>query len=185
MTKEKKRTFKILTLAALLLIAVMGGVLLREYLMLRRIQATLKSAGSALPAQKDAKKEEVNPTAIRQPLIAQVSRSADGSRVKARVGFAAFKKMVESHPELISRWGRVGWKVLEDIPGLCLRSLAADAPFRVLGVEAGDCITHIDGETVNQPMRNMGIWLTLGARSRLIVDTLRGGRRISYELSRY
>lgn len=184
MTTKHKRTFKILTLTALLLIAVMGGVLLREYLMLRRIQATLKSAGNVLPGQKDTK-EEVNPPAIRQPLVAQVSRSADGSRVKARVGFAAFKRLVESHPELISRWGRVGWKVLDDIPGLCLRSLAADAPFRILGVEAGDCITHIDGETVNQPMRNMGIWLTLGARSRLIVDTLRGDRRISYELSRY
>ncbi|HRP69792.1 MAG TPA: hypothetical protein PLY93_09710, partial [Turneriella sp.] len=81
-------------------------------------------------------------------------------------------------------WGKLGWKVLGDIPALCIRRLADETPFSVLGVLEGECITHIDGETVNQPTRNFGIWLTLSSRKTLDIDTLRLGRKMSYHLTK-
>lgn len=171
-----------IAIALLLLIAVSAGVLLREYLMLKKIQATLRQSPSQVKnePQRNVPAEDVPET----PLVSAVSRSADGRHVRARANFSVFKKKVEAHPELLRQWGRVGWKVLGDVPALCVRSVADDAPFRPLGVQGGDCITHIDGESINQPMRNMGIWLTLPARSRLKIDTVRGEKRISYELVR-
>ena len=180
--KSPRRALKVITVTALLLLAVSAGVLLRQYLLLRKIQATLR-----LPA--GAETREPPPTAAATtapdaPLVSAVSRSADGSLVRARANFSAFKKRVEAHPELLRQWGRVGWKIVGDVPALCVHSVADEAPFLPLGVQGGDCITHIDGESINQPVRNMGIWLSLSARSRLKIDTLRNGKRISYELVR-
>lgn len=181
-TKNHRRVIKIFAFALLLLMAVSAGVLLREYMMLKKIQATLRQTPSQA---KDVPQGETPAEAVPEtPLVYAVSRSADGSLVRARANFSVFKKKVEARPELLRQWGRVGWKIVGDVPALCVRHVADDAPFRPLGVKDGDCITHIDGETVNQPVRNMGIWLTLPARSRLKIDTLREGKRISYELVR-
>ncbi len=183
-TNNQRWAIKILSFAVLLLLAICAAILLREYLMLKKIQATLQQT----PSQTRNEPPRTAPAATEaipdSPLVSAISRSADGGLVRARANFSAFKKKVESHPELLQQWGRVGWKIVGDIPALCIRSVAEHAPFRPLGVRNGDCITHIDGESINQPMRNMAIWLTLPARRRLKVDTLREGRRITYELVR-
>lgn len=182
LTRTHSRTIRIITIAALLLLAVSAGVLLREYLMLKKIQATLRQSPSQI---KNEPEQNTPAEAVPEaPLVSAVSRSADGRYIRARANFSVFKKKVEAHPEILRQWGRVGWKIVGDVPALCVRSVGETAPFRPLGVKDGDCITHIDGESINQPMRNMGIWLTLPARSRLKIDTLRDGKRISYELVR-
>jgi hypothetical protein len=181
-TKPHRQTIKIIAIVALLLLAVFAGVLLRECMMLKKIQATLRQSPSQ--AKNEPQREAPAETVPEAPLVSGVSRSADGSVVRARANFSVFKKKVEARPELLRQWGHVVWKIVGDVPALCVRSIGDTAPFRPLGVKDGDCITHIDGESINQPMRNMGIWLTLPARSRLKVDTLRDGRRISYELVR-
>lgn len=182
--KSPRRALKIIAVTALLLLAVSAGVLLREYLMFRKIQATLRRPAGAATREPLPPPTAAATTAPEAPLVSAVSRSADASLVRARANFSAFKARVEAHPELLRQWGSVGWKILEDIPALCVRSVSAQSPFAALGVMGGDCITHIDGESINQPARNMGIWLTLAARSRLKIDTLRNGKRISYELVR-
>jgi C-terminal processing protease CtpA/Prc len=182
MKATQRRTIKMIAMVALLLIAVFAGVLLREYMMLKKIQASLRQMPAE--AQKETHREKAAETLPEARLVLAVSRSADGSLVRARANFSLFKKRVEAQPELLHKWGRVVWSITEDLPALCVRSLADDSPFRLLGVKSGDCITHIDGESINQPMRNMAIWLTLPARSRLKIDTLRDGKRISYELVR-
>jgi hypothetical protein len=182
LTRTHRRAIRIITIAALLLLAVAAGVLLREYLMLKKIQATLRQpADATTPASPPVGTAK---TSREAPLVSAVSRSVDGSLVRARANFSDFKKQVEAHPELLQQWGRLVWKIVEDMPALCIRNLSEEAPFRLLGVKSGDCITHLDGESINQPMRNMAIWLTLPARSRLRIDTLRNGKQISYELVR-
>lgn len=181
-TRSQRAVARLFAGFILLLLAVAAGVLLREYLSLRRIQATLRQSVEPNAAQ-------TQPTAAPGPgygdrFLTAVARSADGGLVRANANFAAFRRTVESKPELLQQWGRLGWKIVGDLPALCVRKLAGQAPFRVLGVREGDCITHIDGESINQPVRNMGIWLTLSARSRLKIDTLRGAKRISYDLMR-
>ncbi|GAB4439567.1 MAG: hypothetical protein OHK0011_22140 [Turneriella sp.] len=182
LTKTHRRLIKIFAIVALILLGVFAGVLLREYLMLKKIQATLRPSPSQ--TNSEPPREKPAEAVAEAPLVSAVTRSADGSVVRARADFSVFKKKVEARPELLRQWGRVGWKIVGDVPALCVHHVADEAPFRPLGVKDGDCITHIDGESINQPMRNLGIWLTLPARSRLKIDTLRDGRRISYELVR-
>jgi hypothetical protein len=182
LTRTHRRATRIITIAALLLLAVAAGVLLREYLMLKKIQATLRQPANTI--NRESPPAGTPKTPPEAPLVSAVSRSADGSLVRARANFSLFKKKVEAQPEILQQWGRLVWKIVEDMPALCVRSVTDEAPFRLLGVKSGDCITHLDGESINQPMRNMGIWLTLPARSRLRIDTLRNGKRISYELVR-
>lgn len=183
--QRQRRFFKPLGITVVVLLTVGAAVLLREYLMLRRLSDTFSSAKTDIVSEEPgAEKEKIESVAAAAtPLVYQVKTSADGNRVDARVSFKAFKRMVEANPRLVNSWGRIGWKVLGDVPALCLRSLAAGTAFAKLGVQSGDCITHFDGETVNQPLRNLGIWLTLGSRRHLKVDTLRAGQRITYNLS--
>ena len=173
------------TLIFILLVA--GGLLLREYLMLRQLAKSL----TAPPPSREAPAQSMKPgeqgyvtrAATTTNIVMQVRRSATGNQVAARVSFRAFKRLIESNPQIAHTWGRVGWKILGDTPALCLRQLTTGTPLTALGVQSGDCITHLDGETVNQPLRNLGIWLGLGTRKMLSVDTLRQGKRISYTLT--
>ncbi|HNJ66383.1 MAG TPA: hypothetical protein PKW28_10835, partial [Turneriella sp.] len=48
LTRTHSRAIRIITIAALLLLAVSAGVLLREYLMLKKIQATLRQSPSQI-----------------------------------------------------------------------------------------------------------------------------------------
>jgi hypothetical protein len=165
-----------------LLLAVAAVVTIREYLLLRNIQQVMNTSTSPAPAATPEQKATAEPP--RTPFVTSVKRREGGSRVSARVDFAAFKRAVEKNPAVLATWGTLRWKVLEDIPALCVRNLGADTPLTPLGVKSGDCITQLDGETVNQPMRNLGIWLTLGSRSTLTVETLRDGEKITYILSK-
>lgn len=167
---------KIIFIAAAGLLGIAAVLALREYLMLKRIQETFRQP----PPTKEATASEPALAAEAPKMVYAVKRA--GATITARARFGAFKKAVEARPELLRTWGSLGWKILEDTPALCIRHLGEDTPFKALGVVSGECITHIDGETVNQPMRNLGIWLTLGARSSIRIDTLRGGQKISYNL---
>lgn len=180
-----KRYFKPLVITVALLLAVAAAVLVREYLLLRSLAASFAAAKNDTPATPDSARLEKAPAAQAEnaALVYQVKTSAGGNRVDARVSFKAFKRLVEANPRLVHTWGRIGWKVLGDVPALCLRSVAPGTAFTKLGVQSGDCITHFDGETVNQPLRNLGIWLTLASRKNLKVDTVRAGQRISYHLA--
>lgn len=169
---------KIIFIACVVLIGIAAALALREYLLLKRIQKTFKAA--TLPPDKKEGGTVVIPAADVAKMVYAVKRGE--TSVSARARFGAFKKAVEARPEVLRDWGTLGWKILEDTPALCIRHLGAETPFKPLGVVQGECITHIDGETVNQPMRNLGIWLTLGARSSIRIDTLRGGRKITYHL---
>jgi hypothetical protein len=170
---------RILFITCLILIAVAAALALREYLLLKRIQETLtmppvgETRDAAAPSL-------LPPPAANTKMVYAVKRA--GNHIEARARFGVFKKAIESHPEILRAWGSLGWKILEDIPALCIRNLGETTPFSPLGVTSGECITHIDGETVNQPMRNLGIWLTLGSRSSIRIETLRGGRKLSYHL---
>ncbi|MFO1525582.1 MAG: hypothetical protein U1F16_06375 [Turneriella sp.] len=178
----KRRVAKVALITIAILLAIGAMVLIKEYLLLKKIERAMKSPS---PAQAEAKSgtdsaESAEPR--RQAFVTKVTRQSGGDQVTAYVNFAAFRRTVEAQPEAISRWGSLRWKVLEDTPALCIRNLAQTTPFSALGVAAGDCITHLDGESINQPMRNLGIWLSLARRERLTVDTLRGDRKISYTL---
>jgi hypothetical protein len=172
-----KRSLKIVLVAAGIITLIAGAVLMREYLLLRRIQATILSG-----TKQNSQQSLAAPSPATWHYVQQV-RFSEG-RVEAMARFAAFKKTIEANPRLLAGWGTLGWKVLGDIPALCIRSLAASTPFAPLGVTNGECITHIDGETINQPLRNLAIWMTLSSRSNLRIDTLRAGKRISYHLVR-
>ena len=172
---------RVLFITFSLLLAVAAVVAIREYLLLRNIQQVMNTSASPAPAVTPAQKAAAEPA--RTPFVTAVKRR-EGGRVSARVDFAAFKKAVEKNPAVLAGWGTLRWKVLEDIPALFVRNLGADTPLTPLGVRSGDCITHLDGETVNQPLRNLGIWLTLGSRSTLKVETLRDGEKITYILSK-
>ena len=167
---------RIIFITASLLLTVAAVLALREYLMLKRIQEVFRQP----PAAKEAPASEMPVVTEAPKMVYGVKRSGD--IISARARFGAFKKAVEARPELLRAWGSLGWKILDDTPALCIRHLGEETPFKALGVVSGECITHIDGETVNQPMRNLGIWLTLGARSGIRIDTLRAGRKISYHL---
>lgn len=173
---------RVLFITFSLLLAVAAVVAMREYLLLRNIQQVMNTSASSVPAVTPEQKTTAEPP--RTPFVTAVKRRDGGSRVSARVDFAAFKKAVEKNPAVLAGWGTLRWKVLEDIPALCVRNLGADTPLTPLGVRSGDCITHLDGETVNQPLRNLGIWLTLGSRKSLLVETLRDGEKITYILSK-
>lgn len=173
---------RVLFITFALLLGVAAIVAIREYLLLRNIQQVMEKSASPAPVAPDSEKPAIEP--VKVPFVTAVKRRAGGSLVSARVDFAAFKKAVEKNPAVLSAWGTLRWKVLEDIPALCVRNLGADTPLAPLGVRSGDCITQLDGETVNQPMRNLGIWLTLGSRSTLTVETLRDGEKITYTLSK-
>lgn len=165
-----------------LLLAVSGIVAIREYLLLKNIEQVLLTSAPPLTAEKSNTRPITESQKTR--IVTGVARRDAGSRIVARVNFVAFKKTVEKNPAVLSTWGSLRWKVLEDIPALCIRNLGADTPLTPLGVQSGDCITHLDGETVNQPMRNLGIWLTLGSRASLTIETLRGTQKISYILTK-
>lgn len=176
--------------------------MLREYVLLKRIESVLR-APLYMKADSSA---SAPPKPIK--LVQNLEMSDDGTKITARVRFAAFKQMVESNPEIITAWGRFGWKVLPaaaipvdspestgsrgpspsmalgDIPALCIRRLGADNPLAALKAEAGDCVTHIDGESVNQPMRNLAIWVGLARREVIHVVVLRHGKRVAYEFRR-
>ncbi len=173
---------RVLFITFCLLLGVAAVIATREYLLLRNIQQVMDI--SASPGQIAPGAEKTATVPIKTSFVTAVKRRDGGSHVSARVDFAAFKKAVEKNPALIARWGALRWKVLEDIPALCVRNLGADTPLAPLGVRSGDCITHLDGETVNQPMRNLGIWLTLARRRSLTVETLRDGEKITYLLNK-
>jgi hypothetical protein len=169
-------------ISILVLLAIAGGVALREYLLLKKIQATLmkppeKAGGKA------AEKPATMPPKLR--LVENIRISGEGQRVSASVRFSAFKQLVEENPDILRAWGRLAWKVLGgDTPALCFKALSPNAPMAPLGAEVGECIVTLDGETVNQPMRNLGIWMTLGSRERVDIETRRAGKKISYRLNR-
>jgi hypothetical protein len=171
---------KIIFISSAVLIGIAATLALREYLLLKRIQETFKQAA---PSAGDKQTTAVAPPVAEATRMVYAVKRTESS-VNARARFAAFKKAIEARPEILRTWGTLGWKILDDIPALCVRSLGHETPFKPLGVIQGECITHIDGETVNQPMRNLGIWLTLGARSSIRIDTLRHGRKISYHLAK-
>lgn len=164
-----------------LLLAVAAIIAIREYLLLRNIQQVMNTSTTPTTAAPGREKTIAEPA--KTAFVTSVKRSGDG-RVSARVDFAAFKKAVEKDPAILASWGTLRWKVLEDTPALCVRNLGAGTPLAPLGVRSGDCITKLDGETINQPMRNLGIWLTLAQRSSLSVETLRDGETITYSLSK-
>ncbi|MCX7634029.1 MAG: hypothetical protein N2Z22_11925 [Turneriella sp.] len=180
------RRKKILFAVVALLLLIPALLFLREYLLLRRLhsawQNTPKASSDSTKIEPLQNEKKQRPPAKAKALVSQVVRSGDGSYVTAKADLAGFKTAIEENPELLSRWGSAHWKILGDIPALCLRQLAADAPARLLGVEPGDCITHIDGETVNQPQRNMLIWMGLPLRRRIVIETLRHGKKITYDL---
>jgi C-terminal processing protease CtpA/Prc len=181
---RRKRYLKPLGITLLAILLITGAVLVREYLLLRRLADSFALPKSSSRAGGITDEEKPAEQAVRTaPLVQQVKRSATGNRVDARVSFKAFKRLVETNPRQAHTWGQIGWKVLGDVPALCLRSVSPGTVFTTLGVQSGDCITHLDGETVNQPLRNLGIWVTLGSRKQLTVDTLREGRRITYNLT--
>lgn len=163
-----------------LLLAVAAIIAMREYLLLRNIQQVMNTSTTPTAAPPSGEKTVIEPAKI--AFVTSVKRSGNG--VSARVDFAAFKKAVEKDPAILASWGTLRWKVLEDTPALCVRNLGAGTPLAPLGVRSGDCITKLDGETINQPMRNLGIWLTLAQRSTLRVETLRDGETITYSLSK-
>lgn len=164
-----------------MLLAIAGALALREYLLLKKIQATLmKPPGKTT----ESAAEKPAPTPQKLHLVENIRISADGSRVEAGVRLSAFKQLVEKNPEILRAWGRLAWKVLKNTPALCFKALSPNAPMAPLGAEVGECIVTLDGETVNQPMRNLGIWMTLGSRERVDIETLRGNRKISYRFNR-
>lgn len=173
---------RVLFITLALLLGVAAAIAIREYLLLRNIQQVMNTSASPAPAITPEPKTTAEPP--RTPFVTAVKRREGGSRISARVDFSAFKKAVEKNPAALASWGTLRWKVLEDIPALCVRNLGADTPLTPLGVRSGDCITHLDGETVNQPLRNLGIWLTLGSRHSLTIETLRDGKQITYTLSK-
>jgi hypothetical protein len=182
-----RRYLKPLGLMLIFILVVAGGLVLREYLMLRKLAKSLTglSVTQETPVQ-NMKLDERGPSADAAPtpkIVLQVKHSTDGSQVTARVSFRAFKRLIELNPQIAHTWGRVGWKILGDTPALCLRQLTRNTPLTALGVQSGDCITHLDDETINQPLRNLGIWLGLGNRRYLSVETLRQGKRLSYKLT--
>lgn len=173
--------FRYIFIAILVLLAIAGALALREYLLLKKIQATLmKPPGKA--ADSAVERPAVTPQKLR--LVENIRISGDGSHVSASVRFASFKHMVEQNPEILRAWGRLVWKVLGNTPALCFKALSPSAPMAPLGAEVGECIVTLDGETVNQPMRNLGIWMTLSSREQINIETRRSGRKISYRLNR-
>jgi len=167
---------KALLTTFVILILVGAGVFVREYLLLKRIESALRS-----PVKSDSQT-----TAAPKPikLVHSFQVADDKSSATARVRFAAFKDMIEHNPQILAAWGRFNWRVIGDTPALCIKSLAPKSPLTEIGAEVGDCVTHLDGETVNQPMRNLAIWVGLHRRDHLSVILLRHGKRIRYELSR-
>lgn len=190
--------FKWIFISILALLAIAAAVALREYMLLKKIQATLmKPPGKA--NDQAAERPAIPPQKLR--LVENIRISEDGSRVSANVRFSLFKNLVEQNPEILRTWGRLAWKVLpasaihgsrgpspsvalEDVPALCFKALSPSAPMAPLGAEVGECIINLDGETVNQPMRNLGIWMTLGSREHVDIETRRAGRKIAYRLNR-
>lgn len=183
--KRHRRYLKPLAITVVLLLSVGAALLVREYLLLRSLAASFAGAKNDTPAIAETARADKTPAAQGEnvALVYQVRTSAGGHRVDARVSFKAFKRLVEANPRLVHSWGRISWKVLGDVPALCLRSITPGTAFTKLGVQSGDCVTHFDGETVNQPLRNLGIWLTLASRKSLKIDTVRAGQRISYHLA--
>ncbi len=182
-----RRYLKPLGFTLLFILLVAGGLLLREYLLLRQLAKSFTIAvppaitpGQTAPTAAQGARSDTVPA---PRIVLQVRHSQTGNHVHARVSFRAFKRLVESNPQIAQTWGRVGWKILGDTPALCLRNLSGGTPLTALGVRSGDCITHLDGETINQPLRNLGIWMGLGSRKQLSVDTLRQGQRLSYTLT--
>jgi hypothetical protein len=173
---------KPLLLTTLFILAVAGALVLREYILLRRLKAVLTYNGIEKPDQRAPSIQAVSPP--QSSIVRDVHFYANGNEIRARVNFAEFKRFVEANAASVRGWGKVIWKVLDDTPALCLKSLATDTPLRPLAVRSGDCITMLDGETINQPLRNLGIWLSLSARSNLKITTLRKGREITYHLTR-
>lgn len=165
-------------LVALLLVA--GLLALREYLLLRNLKKVISSPpiSSTTPLAAERQSE----TQI--PLVSNIRRTAGGAVIHAQVDFPAVRRMVEKSPAVVNTWGTVAWKVVNDTPALCLRKIPAESPLRQLSAKPGDCIIELDGQTVNQPMRNLGIWLTLPARKELRIKTWRGNSEISYILRR-
>lgn len=180
MLGKKKIALLYLAVTAVALLLIAAAVFVREYLYLKKIRTALQNSTQTTQSAPTAREPVAR--SLEAPLVSQISRS--GGVIRARADFAAFKKKVEANPELLQQWGSIYWKILDDIPALCIRALAESSPFRALGAQAGDCITHIDGETVNQPLRNMAIWMSLPARSQITIDTLRAAKKISYVLSR-
>lgn len=170
----------------MVILAIAGAVALREYLLLKKIQATfMKPPGKV--GHDAAEKPAIAAQKLR--LVENIRISSDGQRVSASVRFAAFKHMVEQNPEILRAWGRLVWKVLPtgamgDTAALCFKALSPTAPMAPLGAEVGECIVSLDGESVNQPMRNLGIWMTLGSREHVDIETRRGGKKITYRLNR-
>lgn len=176
----KLRTLLIICLALILFAG--GVVVLREYATLRKIENVIRDVQNEKKTATD-----VNPSGEKIPVIPLVVsvEHTSGGAITARVNFSAFKNLIEANPAILARWGTLRWKVLGDIPALCIKHLASGNPFMKLGAQEGDCITTIDGETINQPVRNLGIWMSLGARKRLLVETLRDGEIIRYNLVRH
>lgn len=173
---------RVLFITFSLLLAVAAVVAIREYLLLRNIQHVMNTSAASVPENTTKVIPTTEPP--KTQFVSAVKRRDGGSRISARVDFAAFKKAIEKDPAVLSAWGTLRWKVLEDTPALCVRNLGRDTPLAPLGVQSGDCITQLDGETINQPMRNLGIWLTLGSRSVLTIETLRDEKKIIYTLNR-
>ncbi|MBV6493108.1 MAG: hypothetical protein LDLANPLL_01123 [Turneriella sp.] len=175
----------VLAVIAILLITA-AFLFLKEYFLLKKIESVLKDASSGNTAQAQTKNQEnleENLSSIKKeiPLFVYGVKQ-NGNTISARVHFAKFKSTVERSPEILRSWGHLGWKVLEDIPALCIKNLGERTPFSPLGVRPGECIIEINGETINQPMRNLGIWLTLQNRKNLHIVTLRAGKRVEYFL---
>jgi len=171
-------------IVSLVLILFAGGVVvLREYATLKKIENVIRDVQNEKKAPIESKQSADKSPTVTLVTAVDVDAGAGGV-ITARVNFSAFKNLIERNPAILARWGTLRWKVLDDIPALCIKRLAAVNPFTQLGAQEGDCITKLDGETINQPMRNLGIWMSLGARGRLTVETLRDGEPIRYNLVR-
>lgn len=172
-----------ITLVSLLLFFCAAAIIFwREYKMLKRIETTLQGRNTT---EKENIPSEDTPVQAAPQLVKNVVFSRNRDRIQAKVNFRAFKSWVENEPEILRAWGRGHWKVLGDTAAFCLKRVSDNAPLKALGVKSGDCIVELDGESVNQPMRNMGIWMSLAQRKSLEIVALRSRQRITYTLTRF
>lgn len=177
-----KKVIYTLVIFVLLFVGVSGILLWREYRMLKRIETTLQAKN---PTGQENKPPDEAPAKNVPLLVKNVVFSQNRERVQARVNFRAFKSWVENEPEILRVWGQAHWKILGDTAAFCLKRVSNNAPLKALGVKSGDCIIELNGETVNQPMRNMAVWMSLAQRKNLEIVALRNRQRITYTLTRF
>jgi type II secretory pathway component PulC len=90
-------------------------------------------------------------------------------------GIGRFFQQVRPEP-VISRGRFVGWRIA---------TLFANRPdVKVSGVQTGDIVLRVNGESVERPEDFKAVWDSLGAAKQLVIDIERGGEttRVHYTI---